>query len=235
MPIQTNKKQVCKRGINKANGFPGCGSEAYKKTYGLCDSCLYDWYSTTEAGKIEFEKRKGYLKVKKVKEEKKETREQKNKLKNWSAELQNKINIIVRLIDKDLPCLATGKNAKQIHAGHVYARGGNQTIRFNLHNIHRQSAQSNHWQNDDGRLREGIVNEYGQEYMDFISNLRRTPQLKYTNEEYHQFYKKASEIVLKMQKEDKRYNKADRKIMRNLINIQLGIYDLEYCCHDKPF
>lgn len=231
MSMQTKKKPICKKGIGKANGFPGCGSETYKKTYGLCNACLYDWMISTDSGKVEYQKRYNSLKVKKVKEEKKETRKQKNKLKNWSAELQKKINLIVRLIDKGNSCLATGVMAKKFDAGHVYARGGNQTIRFNLHNIHRQSAQSNHYQNDDGRLREGIVNEYGQDYMTFISDLRRTPQLKYTNQEYHQFYKKASEIVLRLQKQDSRFDLKCRLFMRDEINKELGIYDLEYSCY----
>ena len=38
------------------------------------------------------------------------------------------------------------KLANQMHAGHVYSRGSNPMLRFNLHNIHRQSAQSNHFQ-----------------------------------------------------------------------------------------
>lgn len=235
MAIPNKEKPICKKGINKANGFPGCGSQTYKKTYGLCDACLYDWMTQTEPGKIEYQKRYNSLKSKKVKEEKKETREQKDKLKNWSVELQKKVNHIVRLLDKGMWCLATQRIAKKYDAGHIYARGGNQSIRFNLHNIHRQSAQSNHFQNDDGLLREGIVREYGQEYMTFISELRRTPALKYSNEQYHEFYKKASEIVLKLKKEDKEYLDWERLAKRDIINSELGIYDLEFCFHQKPF
>ncbi len=59
------KEKPCKP-IGKAFGFEGCGKPSLKRTNGLCDSCLYDWYTTTEIGKIEFEKRK--IKIKSVKE-----------------------------------------------------------------------------------------------------------------------------------------------------------------------
>lgn len=228
------KLKKCK-GQNKAISFPGCGKSTLNRKFGLCMNCYPEFILNTEAGKLIMQKAmlKGKALVKSISI--KETKEKKDKLKNWSNELQKKINEIVRLIDKGLPCLATGIHANQIHAGHIYARGGNQTIRFNLHNIHRQSAQSNHFQNDDGKLREGLVNEYGSDYMEFISNLRRTPQLKYKNEDYHAFYKKVSEIALKLKKENMQYDLQHRLLKRDIINIELGIYELEYCCHEKPF
>jgi len=232
------KQKPCK-GTGVASGL-GCGQPTYHRVYGLgklC-GCYSDFLLKTEPGKLIMQKAmlKGKSIVKKeiVKKVKTETREQKDKIKDWSKELQKKINIIVRLIDKDLPCLATQRIAKQFHAGHVFARGGNQTIRFNLHNIHRQSAQSNHFQNDDGLLREGVVREYGIEYMTFISELRRTPALNYSNEDYHQFYKKASHIVLRLQKLDVSYDNLNRLIQRDKINHELGIYSFEYCAFN-PF
>lgn len=148
---------------------------------------------------------------------------------DWSKKLQVKINLIIRLIDKGLPCLARGTYAKQIHAGHVYARGGNQTIRYNLHNIHRQSAQSNHYQNDDGLLREGIIKEYGQEYMDFISELRQCKALNFSNEEYKELTKKASKIASKLKKANNIYTRKERLELRNEINFELGIYEDIFC------
>lgn len=229
------KEKPCK-GIGQASGF-GCGVKTLYRTYGLGKTCgcYSDFILNSDAGKVILEK--AMIKSKGIvrKENDKKTKIQKDKLKNWSVELQKKVNLIVRLIDKGLPCLATQRIAKKYDAGHVFARGGNQTIRFNLHNIHRQSAQSNHFQNDDGLLREGVVREYGQDYMTFISELRRTPQLKYNNNDYHNFYKKASEIALKLKKEDKEYLPWERLLKRDIINADLGIYDVEYCFHEKPF
>lgn len=147
---------------------------------------------------------------------------------NWKTELQTEINKIVRLIDKDLLCLAKNRGG-QMHAGHIYARGGNQTIRYNLHNIHRQNAQSNHFQNDDGLLREGLVKEYGQNYMDFISDLRRTPKLEYKDFEYKDFTLKARKIALSLTKLDLTYSLKNRITLRNKINEDLGIYKEIFC------
>lgn len=152
---------------------------------------------------------------------------------NWKNALQDEINKIVRLIDKGLPCLALERMANKYDAGHIFSRGSNSTIRFNLHNIHRQSAQSNHYQSDDVILREGVVREYGQDYMDFISALRQTPELKYKDFEYEAFTKEAKKIVLSLAKLDLTYSLNNRIEMRNKINIQLGIYENTYSFFDR--
>lgn len=178
-------------------------------------------------------------KIAKKREERKLAAEEKKKLRdgitNWKNELQTDVNKIIRLIDHDLPCLAKGIYSNQVHAGHIFSRGSNQTIRYNCHNIHRQSAQSNHFQNEDGLLREGLVKEYGQDYMDFISELRRTPKLEYTNEDYHEFTLKARKIVSKLTKENKVYNLNQRIELRNQINLELGIYNEEYCIFERSY
>lgn len=172
-------------------------------------------------------------KIAKKKEERKKSIEEKKKLResitNWKNELQNEINLIIRLIDHDLPCLAKGIYSNQVHAGHIFSRGSNPTIRYNCHNIHRQSAQSNHFQNEDGLLREGLVKEYGQNYMAFISELRQTPKLPHTNQDYHELTLKARKIASKLKSADKTYNLKQRIELRNQINLELGIYEEEYC------
>ena len=148
---------------------------------------------------------------------------------DWRAKLQTKLQEIARLIDNGQPCLARGVHSKQVHGGHIFAKGGNSSMALNLHNIHRQSAQSNHFQNDDGLLREGLAKEYGKAYMEFVSNLRRTPQLMYSNDEYHEFYFKANNIAKDMKKHMTTCDMMDRIESRNNINNELGIYPLEYC------
>lgn len=168
----------------------------------------------------------------KIDQEKKFKQKAKSDTTNWKSKLQTEVNKVVRLIDKGLPCLARQKNG-QIHAGHVYARGGNQNIKYNLHNIHRQNAQSNHFQNDDGLLRDGVVREYGQDYMDFISSLKSTPILDLKNKEYEELTYKAKKIVLKLKKENKTYSLEKRIELRNQINIELGIYDEKFCIFNR--
>jgi len=147
----------------------------------------------------------------------------------FKERLQSKIQEITRLIDKGLPCIATNVFPKQVHGGHVFARGGNSYMAMNLHNIHRQSAQSNHFQNDDGLMKEGIKNEYGEEYLEFISDLRRTPCPEIAPLEYGAVYKKACKIANKLIKANLTYSLKKRIELRNEINLDLGVYENEYC------
>lgn len=224
------KEKPCK-GINKAKDFGGCGKLTFYRKAGLCSDCHRKWeLQSTPVGAKKI--RDAIVKARKLlkKREKEKTKVAKAKVTKWNDKLQGKVNEIVRLIDKGLPCLARGFTNCQIHAGHVYARGGNSSIRYNLHNIHRQSAQSNKWQNDDGLLREGVVKEYGQRYMDFISELRRTEPLKFKNEEYHALYLKASKIANNLRKTlSYPLTEKQRIELRNTVNKKLGIYADEYC------
>lgn len=224
------KKKKCKGTTADTKGW-GCGKEVYERVYGLGKMCCYpDWLLNSEAGRLKLEKATLKAKKEKEREEKRKLKEKKESITDYKKKLQNVVNRIVRYIDIGLPCLAKQKHANQIHAGHVYARGGNQTIRYNLHNIHRQSAQSNHYQNDDGLLREGIVREYGKKYMDFISELRQTPRLEYNNDEFKILFKRASRIANEMKNDGKTYPTPKERIeKRNEINLRLGIYDNKYC------
>jgi len=76
-----------------------------------------------------------------------------------------------------------------------------------------------------------LVNEYGQPYMDFISELRRTPSLEYTNEDFHQLTIKARSISARLRKDDLTYNLEKRIELRNHINLELAIYNQEFCIY----
>ena len=218
------KEKICK-GNGKAISFQGCGklvNVSFRK-YGLCSSCYAEFLTETEVGKVILSK--ALNKVKKAVFDEKKAKEN---ITDWNKKLQTKINLIVRLIDFNQPCLAKNKLANQMHAGHVYSRGSNPMLRFNLHNIHRQSAQSNHFQNEDGLFREGIIKEYGILYFEFISNLRQIKDLKILNDTYIELYKKASKIALKLSKEQKQYTLIERFQLRNEINTQLNIYEPKF-------
>lgn len=225
-PKPEKQEKKCK-GTTKTKGF-GCGKSSFKFQFGLCPTCLYEWATTNENGKVWYQKTFLPKVQKKVEQSKKvEAKKKKDSITDFSKKLQDKVNEIVRLIDIGQPCLARGYHANQIHAGHVFSRGSSYTIRYNLHNIHRQSAQSNHFQNEDGLLREGLVNEYGQKYYDFISELRQCKALELSNLEFQQLYKKACKIALELKKEGKVFDKKERIEKRNEINNKLGIYPEE--------
>jgi len=227
------KTPICKSTNKKTKGF-GCGNILFQKATfgGLCPKCAYKWSLETDDGKEWFKRQTAYKTKKNEKVKRAEKRAEKSLIKEWHKLLQVEVNKIVRLIDKGLPCLARGKFG-QIHAGHIYARGGNNTIKYNLHNIHRQNAQSNHFQNDDGLLREGLKKEYGEEYMEFISALRRTPKLQFSNIEYREFTTNARVIVRRLEKNDRIYTKSERLEMRNRINLELSIYDKIFCLYEN--
>ena len=223
--MKVNKK-ICK-GTGKAKGH-GCGELKYRHKYGMCSSCFAKWlYSTPEGSEV---LNKGIISGKKKaeKQKKDELRDLKKTLEPIKSKLQRKIQLIVRLIDKGQLCLARNIRG-QMHGGHIYSRGSNSQMSFNLHNIHRQSASSNKWQNDDVLLREGVVYEYGQDYMDFISSLKQTPSSRHSDAIYREFYLTASKIALKLKSDDLIYSKEDRIRLRNEINLELGIYEDEFC------
>ena len=223
------KVKTCQGNYN-VDKFQGCGSTAYKFVYGLCPKCLYEWMTTTEKGKIYYAKQfLPRVEKVKVKHKKQADKKQKDNMTDWALKLQEPINKIVKLLDIGQPCMARRIHSPQIHAGHIYSRGSNSTIRFNLHNIHRQGAQSNHFQNEDGLLREGIKLEYGADYLDFITSLQRTPSLEYANHEYKEFVTLAVGIVKMLKRQGRTLNLEQRLEMRNEINQTIGIYNDEYC------
>lgn len=220
------KPKKCK-GTGKAKGH-GCGSVQLKRRYGLgfvC-GCFAKWLSETPAGKETLQKSTLKAKKKVREKKKKEERKRKESYIDYKLKLQTKINEIVRLIDYGQPCLARRIIPNQIHAGHVFSRGSHPSMKFNLHNIHRQSAQSNHYQNEDGLFRDGLKKEYGLKYYEFLNSMRSLPALKFSNQEYKNFYKKACKIASLMKKEAEIYTTPLERInKRNEVNKELSIYD----------
>jgi hypothetical protein len=231
------KQRKCK-GTHRYTFGLGCNRlvATDKRQFGIakdggCD-CWVNWLKSERSkeflSKIIIPKAKKEV----ARKEKNKDKDAKEKLTDWRKKLQSEVQKIARFIDIGLACLARGHHANQIHGGHVFAKGGNSSMALNLHNIHRQGAHSNHFQNDDGLLREGLKNEYGDKYLKFVSELRRTPQLRYTNLEYKSFYRQACSISNELKKKGNTYNLEQRILLRNEINETLGIYDTEYCKYE---
>lgn len=223
-------KKICKPTNSQTRGYESCSKENYIHLYGLCSTCFFDWMQTDERGKIYYAKQfKQKVIASSKKTDRAKTKEAKDKLVNWRKKLQTKIQHIARIIDKDLPCLARGTFGGQMHGGHVFAKGGHSTMALNLHNIHRQSAYSNTFKNDDGLLREKLVYEYGEDYLNFIKDINKHPPLKHSNNCYKEIYELACEVANKLLKRDLTYELRYRVSLRNDINVILGIYDAESC------
>lgn len=153
-------------------------------------------------------------------------------LKDWRKPLQKKVQEIARRIDYGQLCLAKQTIAKQFHGGHVFSRGSHDNFKFNLHNIFAQTAQSNHYQKEDYLMKEGVKREFGLKYFDFLIHLHQTPIVKYTQEEYKAIYRKACAIERRLSKDLKVLTNTERIEMRNQINVELGIYPIEFCIFD---
>ena len=144
--------------------------------------------------------------------------------------LQPAINEIARLIDFGQACIATGSFEGKMAGGHFIAVAANRTICLNLHNIFIQSFHSNSWKGGDNlRYREGIRNTFGQEYLDFMEGLQRHPKIGLSKNDMIEIYENACKIRLKLRKNEKLRSPKERIELRNQINLELGIYQEEYC------
>lgn len=227
------KAKKCK-GINKANGYAGCGVESLNRKYGLCPSCLYDWMTTNENGKIYYQKQ-FIPQTKKVSEKnrKKLTKQKKINLmspdKYRAKYVQPLINKIARLIDFGHPCIATGNYEGKMAGGHYISVGSNRTICLNLHNIFIQSFQSNSWNGgDDKKYQEQLKQIFGQDYFDFVDSLKGHRPIKLSKPELVEVKEKAQTIIRRLESYNYMRSAEDRILARNAVNRELGIYDLEY-------
>jgi hypothetical protein len=228
--METKLKQ-CKKGINKAKGFEGCGNSTIKLTYGLCNSCLWDFYHNDERGKIIYQKSflpKVSLKLKSFQKQK--TKEMKENVKtksDYEKELQKEINTIVRLIDKDQVCISTLKplNAK-FDAGHFYSCGSTPSLRFNLNNIFAQSVYANQYLSGDQiNFLSGLSQLYGENYKEYVLNLKSVyKELKLHIYEIKDKIKIAREIVKELKEQNEVYDADTRRFLRNIYNLRIGIY-----------
>ena len=114
---------------------------------------------------------------KRIKTERKETRDAKLKLKTraeWAREAQSAFNKYIRERDRGLPCISCDKPASwdgQWHASHFRSVGAAPQLRFNLWNVHKSCSVCNNWLSGnlieyDPRLRIKI----GDSKVDFLRN-----------------------------------------------------------------
>lgn len=241
-----NEKK-CK-GTGKAKGH-GCGKlvpvSLYGKAnrvYGLGKSCkcYATWLTTTDAGKEVMNKSILTGKKKVAVETKKKNREEKAKAKldllsadNYRAKyLQPAINKLCRLIDYGHPCIATGNYGK-MNGGHYISVGANRTICLNLHNIFIQSFASNHWKSGDPlKYQQGLIETFGKDYFDYVSSLSQHSPIKLSKQEMISIRDKALEIQKRFNGDETIRTSKERIILRNEVNLELGIYQEKFCVYD---
>lgn len=163
-----------------------------------------------------------------LKEFKKETRNMKSNIKThskWQKELERPVNTISRLIDAGLTCISCPGKGTQ--AGHYHSKGANNSIRFNLHNLHIQEYNCNvgRGSNRTGYNR-GLVDRYGESYQEFVEYdlVRKYPKIKLSIPELQECIARAKRIVKELKEIGATYTAEERYWLREKYNAEIGIY-----------
>jgi len=218
------------RGIGKAQGFSGCGTMQLVRTYGLGHSCgcYYKWLRETLEGQKKVSQ--ATLKAKKtvIKKKAKADREKKQSY-SIDQKLNEAIQLIARLIDFGQPCLARGYAASSYDGGHLYSKGSNASLRWNLHNVHAQCSKSNQSLKEDGLMWQGLKRVYGENYFEYVQSFK---QLSYSGikliDKKHAL-EQTKQIIKHLKGSAQVYTNLERIELRNIINQKLNLYPINYC------
>lgn len=138
------KEKTCK-GIGKAFGFDGCGKLTLYRNHGLCPKCYPRFLQEDERGKIIM-----YNAINKVQKPRKDLeqtdREEKERtaLKKAHSNTKTIVHAYIRQRDSGKPCVSCGNEWKpNFQAGHFYAAGSYETLKYNVFNISGQCQQCN--------------------------------------------------------------------------------------------
>ena len=141
--------------------------------------------------------------------------------------LEPLINKIARLIDYGIPCISCGKNGKP-QGGHYHSKGANNSIRFNLHNIHIQDYRCNvELSGNISGYNVGLIKTYGKEYKEYVEleMVEKFPIVKLSVEEIKEKIKISKMIIKDLEGNMKTSNAKERIRLRCDYNLQLGIYN----------
>ncbi len=116
--------------------------------------------------------------------------------------------------------------------GHCISVGSCRYTAYNMHNIHKQSYQSNSEQGGDNlKYRKGLKKRYGNLYADFVENLTECGSIKPTKQDLIELNRKLR--TLKKELLDRVYlvqlDSNDRIELRNWLNKEIGLYPEKYC------
>lgn len=170
----------------------------------------------------------------KVKEKEKQDREDKIKYtdmriraksKEYVQLLQDEINKLARAIDSyfQFRCIDCGADyGNQADGSHFHNVGTHPSVRWNLHNVHKSTSHCNQFHGGKKRgYVQGLIERYGQEYMDMVDELPKTyPITKLSNQE---IYDKLA-VVRKLNREVGKMRFYSGIQARDILNKMIGIY-----------
>jgi hypothetical protein len=189
------KEKECK-GINKASGHTGCGKLTKYRTFGLCNNCLAGFLFDTDKGKVIFQKSLLTAKKEVKAKEKKQVKEQKEKLKTLSeleADAKRVFQKYIRLRDKDKPCISCGIQQTDLWDGGHYKKAEIYSgVIFDENNVHKQCRKCNRFLGgNELNYRDGLIQRFN---VDFVENIElkanETRKYKYTKEELKEIKEK---------------------------------------------
>jgi hypothetical protein len=103
------------------------------------------------------------------------TKEKLMTLSDYTQICQKVFNTYIRIRDKDLPCISSGRSLKgKYDAGHYYSTGAYPNLRFHEDNVHGQSVHDN--RDLHGNLiayREGLIKRIGMERFEALEALKQ--------------------------------------------------------------
>lgn len=177
---------------------------------------------------VQFAKEKKQAEAKKKwSKEKKEIKEKLATKSDYKNDLQKEINKIIKYIDKNVNCISSGRPLTDSrNSGHIWAVGGNDTLRFNLHNIYNQSISDN---KDKGgkplEAMQGIKDMYGIEQYNLVLELKsKYKYLGLTIDDLKEKIKIARQINRELENLNLTYPPKVRIELREKYNKRIGIY-----------
>ena len=210
-----NKCKVCKLPFEPKNVStePTCSNYDCRVAYAM---------QIVEKQKVSKEK----LQKRQALKEKSELKEKLKTISDWNNELQKEINLIIRLIDKNHPCISSQRPlGKSYDAGHLFGRQSNPHIRYHLFNIFAQSVHDNQWKSGNTlEFVNGIELTFGTEIKDYCLSLKGLPSLKLTIDEIRVFIQRAREIIKHLKLDNKTYSIQERIDLRKEYTEYIGIY-----------
>lgn len=159
-----------------------------------------------------------------------EKRERLDKLKtltDWKKGLEQIINEIIRLIDKDQPCMMCSITIKKTFACHYHSVGSNDTLRFNLFNIWAGCFSCNGAKGGNLHCYDMLlIEKLGHERWEYIKfDLTRIySHLGLTIQDIKEVLPEAKQIRSELKSSNLIYTYEQRWKLREKYNTRLGIY-----------
>ncbi len=150
---------------------------------------------------------------------------------NLLARLQDEINAIAKIIDYGQPCISCN-SFEEPQAGHYHSVGSDETIRYNLHDIHIQDHYCNIEKSDNRKGYDiGLKKNYGNDYFEYVKfGLKKlyTDPIKLSIIQLKECIISAKVIKQKLNNIKIDWPPFQRMLLRDEINETIGIYNKKF-------